>query len=124
MTAPAPESADFSLACYSSTLRAYLADGYAVTGFRDYLEKPTERHLVLRHDIDNDIDLALRVARVDAQAGCTSTFFLRVHARGYNLLSLPSLICVREMEELGHEVQLHLEGGFREVLGGTDFDWA
>jgi len=115
---------DFSLACYSSTLQAYLADGYAVTSFRDYLADPHAKHMVLRHDIDNDIQQAIRVARADAEAGCTSTFFLRVHARGYNLLSLPSLVCIQEMEALGHEVELHLEGGLREVVGGTDMDWA
>jgi len=115
---------DFSLACYSSTLQAYLADGYAVTSFRDYLADPHAKHMVLRHDIDNDIQQAIRVARADAKAGCTSTFFLRVHARGYNLLSLPSLVCIQEMEALGHEVELHLEGGLREVVGGTDMDWA
>lgn len=124
MNASDPEKADFSLASYSSTLRAYLADGYAVTSFQEYLAEPHPQHMVLRHDIDNDIHLALRVARVDAEAGCTSSFFLRVHARGYNLLDLPSLVCIREMEQLGHEVQLHLEGGIREVLGGDDLDWA
>jgi len=120
----AHESPDFSLACYADTLRAYRADGYAVTSFRDYLAEPHAKHMVLRHDIDNDIQQAIRVARVDAESGCTSTFFLRVHARGYNLLSLPSLVCIQEMESLGHEVGLHLEGGLPEVVGGTDTDWA
>lgn len=124
MSSSEAANADFSLACYSDTLRAYQDDGYAVTSFRDYLVQPREKHMILRHDIDNDIHLAARVARVDAQAGCTSSFFLRVHARGYNLLSLPSLTCILEMEQLGHEVQLHLEGGLREVLGGEDVDWA
>lgn len=124
MNASDAEKSDFSLASYSSTLRAYLADGYAVTSFQEYLADPHAKHMVLRHDIDNDIHLALRVARLDAEAGCTSSIFLRVHARGYNLLSLPSLLCIQEMEQLGHEVQLHLEGGFHEVLGGDDFGWA
>ncbi len=80
--------------------------------------------MILRHDIDNSIEQALRVARVDAEAGCSASFFLRVHARGYNLLSLPSLEIIREMEALGHEVQLHLEGGLCDVLGSNNEDWA
>lgn len=115
---------DFSLDSYSSALKAYRAAGYAVTGFRDYLADPQDKHLILRHDIDNSIEQALRVARVDAESGCSSTFFLRVHARGYNLMSLPSLQIIREMEELGHEVQLHLEGGINEVLGLDNDEWA
>jgi hypothetical protein len=114
----------FSLAVYSETLRSYTDAGYAVTSFREYLDDPQPRHLVLRHDIDNSIEQAMRVARVDAEAGCTSSIFLRVHARGYNIMSLPSLTYIQAMEELGHEVQLHIEGGLCEVVGGDNLEWA
>lgn len=119
-----PSKRGFSLKDYSETLKSYLDHGYSVTSFDRYLEEPNSKHLILRHDIDNSIEQALRVARVDAEAGCTSSIFLRVHARGYSLTSLPSLLAIREMEELGHEVQLHLEGGICEVLGGDNFEWA
>ena len=115
---------DYSLRSYSETLHAYKDAGYAVTGFSQYLANPQEKHLIMRHDIDNTIEQAMRVARVDADAGITSTFFLRVHARGYNLLSLPSLQIIQEMEQLGHEVQLHLEGGLCDWLGGDNASWA
>lgn len=115
---------DFSLKSYSDTLKDYREAGYTVTGFREYLDAPQERHVILRHDIDNSLDPAFRVAVADYEAGCTSTFFLRVHAQGYNLLSLPSLRKVREMEEMGHGVELHLEGGLNQWLGGSDVEWA
>jgi hypothetical protein len=115
---------DYSLRSYAETLSAYREAGYAVTSFEKYLAEPASKHMILRHDIDNSIEQALRVARVDAEQSCSSTFFLRVHARGYNLLSLPSLRIVREIESLGHEVQLHLEGGLSDWLGGDNLDWA
>ncbi|MDI6023760.1 GCN5 family acetyltransferase [Leucobacter sp. UT-8R-CII-1-4] len=118
------EHYDYSLKSYSDTLVRYREDGYAVTGFGQYLAEPTAKHLILRHDIDNSIEQAHRVAKIDAEADCTSTFFMRVHARGYNLLSLPSLLILREIESMGHEVQLHLEGGFCEWLGDDNFYWA
>ncbi|WP_241095452.1 GCN5 family acetyltransferase [Leucobacter sp. CX169] len=105
-------------------MTAYKEAGYLVTSFQEYLESPQGLHMILRHDIDNTIEQAMRVAEVDAAAGCTSTFFLRVHARGYNLMSLPSLRIVQEIEALGHEVQLHLEGGLSDWLGGDNFEWA
>lgn len=119
-----PEGPGFSFADYSSALREFVAAGYAVTGFDGYLDDPREKHLILRHDCDNSIAQALRVAELDADAGCSSTFFVRVHARGYNLLSLPELRALRTMEELGHQVELHLEGGLQEYLGSTLDDWA
>lgn len=124
MAARKPRRVDFSLESYSDTLRAYKEDGYAVTSFQDYLADPQPKHMVLRHDIEHDIEQALRVARIDAAEGCTSTTFLRVNSRGYNLLSLPTMLAMREMEDLGLEVQLHLEGGLGEWLGGDDWEWA
>lgn len=119
-----PGGPGFSFADYTSALRAYIEAGYAVTGFSSYLADPQSRHLILRHDCDNSIEQALRIARLDAESGCSASFFLRVHARGYNLMSLPTLLALREMESLGHEVELHLEGGMDEVLGGDRLEWA
>lgn len=119
-----PEQFDYSLKSYSETLNAYKDEGYLVTSFQRYLESEQPQHMILRHDIDNTIEQAMRVAEVDAAAECTSTFFLRVHARGYNLMSLPSLRIVQDIEALGHEVQLHIEGGLSDWLGGDNFEWA
>ncbi|GAB2562054.1 GCN5 family acetyltransferase [Leucobacter ruminantium] len=115
---------DFSLHSYEETLKAYRKAGYEATHFAGFLDDPREKHLILRHDIDNDLELAARVARLEARAGCTASYFVRVHARGYNLLSLPSLRTIRELEALGHEVQLHLEGGLCDVVGGDNLEWA
>lgn len=124
MTASEQGKRGFTLKDYADTLRAYRAAGYVVTSFQEYLQNPQPKHLILRHDIDNSIEQAMRVAQVDADAGCTASVFLRVHARGYNLMSLPSLSIIRAMEAMGHEVQLHLEGGFGEVFEGDNFLWA
>ncbi|NLA66509.1 MAG: GCN5 family acetyltransferase, partial [Leucobacter sp.] len=115
---------DFSLRSYAETIDTYRTQGYAATSFEQYLAAPQERHLILRHDIDNSLELAIRVARIEAEHGASSTYFVRVHALGYNALSLPSLLIYQELEDLGHEVQLHLEGGLRECVGGNDADWA
>lgn len=119
-----PAALGFSFRDYATVLAGFRDAGYAVTGFSSYLADPQANHLVLRHDLDNSIEQALRIARIDAEQGCSSSFFVRVHARGYNIMSLPSLAALREMEELGHDVELHLEGGIGEVLGGTNTAWA
>lgn len=119
-----PRELGFSFRDYTGVLKAYKDAGYAVTGFTEYIADPQPKHLVLRHDLDNSIEQALRVARLDAEQGCSASIFVRVHARGYNLMSLPSLHAIREMESLGHEVGLHLEGGIGEVMGGSNEDWA
>jgi hypothetical protein len=118
------EKYSYSFLSYKETLETYVQEEYAVTSFSNFLQNPKNKHLILRHDIDNSIEQAIKIARIDASVGCTSTFFLRVHARGYNLLSLPSIQFIQEFGELGHEVQLHLEGGLGQWLGGSNLDWA
>lgn len=115
---------NFTYDSYRATLRDYKDEGYAVTGFSGYLNAPNSKHLILRHDIDNSLEQAFRVAELDSEEGCSSTFFLRVHSRNYNLLDLPSLQGIRRIEELGHEVGLHVEGGFSQWLGDTEYQWA
>lgn len=119
-----PEGYGFSFKDYRETLEAYKSAGYVVSGFAQYLQSANSKHLILRHDCDNSLTQALRIARIDAEAGCTATFFVRVHAVGYNLLSLSSLQAIREIETLGHSVELHLEGGIPELLGDTMDTWA
>lgn len=119
-----PDGLGFSFKDYKAALGAFVDAGYRVSGFESYVADPQERHLILRHDCDNSIEQAVRIARIDAELGCQSAFFLRVHAAGYNLLSHSSLSCIREIEGLGHEVGLHLEGGFDEVFGGSMDEWA
>lgn len=115
---------DYSLGSYAQTLDAYREAGYTVSSFERFLQGAAPKHLILRHDIDNSIEAATRVAHIDADRGCTSTFFLRVHAHGYNPLCLDSLRFMQEIESLGHEVQLHLEGGMHTWLGGDELGWA
>ena len=107
----------FSFADYRGALRAFKDAGYTISGFGAYLDDPAGKHLIMRHDCDNSLDQALRMAEIDADEGVSSTFFVRVHARGYNLLSLPSMQALRRLEALGLEVELHLEGGIPDVLG-------
>lgn len=115
---------DFSFDSYKQTLNAYQQAGYELSSFDEYLEKSSPQHVILRHDIDNSFEQAMRIAKIENEQGCTSTYFLRVHARGYNLFSLESVEFINQLEDFGHEVQLHLEGGFKEVFGGSDIDWA
>ncbi len=107
---------DFSFGDYRSTLEAYRASGYVITGFSGYLDNPQERHLLLRHDVDMSLDPALRLAEVDADLGISSTFFLRVHAHGYNVTSYDSLNKIDELHRLGHDVELHLDGGLHHTM--------
>lgn len=68
-----------------------------------------KKFILMRHDEDLSLEAARRLADVEAALGIRSSFFFRLHACQYNLLSLPSLTIVMGMREQGHEIGLHGE---------------
>jgi hypothetical protein len=68
-----------------------------------------EKFLILRHDIDFDIEKAREFAMFENQLGIDSTYFFRPNGKFYNLLSPHTLNIINEVNSLGHEVGIHLE---------------
>lgn len=94
----------FTYDWYRSFLRDLSADGYRFRSYDDELEPGS---VLLRHDVDLSPDRALRVARLEADLGVTSTFFFLVSSPMYNPLDGPAREAIRSIEALGHDVGLH-----------------
>jgi hypothetical protein len=107
---------------YSGSIQSYLENGYKVTSFAEYLTDPATKHLILRHDVDFALEPALKIGKLDAELGATSSFYFRVHAKNYNLFSVQGLSTVDHLMNLGHEVALHLEEGIERI--GQREKWA
>jgi len=97
-------SCAFDLAHYRELLEAARAGGYRFAAFE---EGPTPGDLFLRHDVDLSLDAALRMARLEADAGATATYFLMTQSVFYNLASNEGAATVATLRELGHGVGLH-----------------
>lgn len=63
----------------------------------------------LRHDCDNDLVAAVRLARIESEAGVTSTFFVMLRSAMYNALAPTNAALVREILALGHRLGLHFD---------------
>jgi len=112
----------FTLDHYRETLSRYLDAGYFVGGFRDFLDrKPQGKYMILRHDIDSSLDCALKIAEIEHEHEINSSFFIRVHATGYNPFSLHNYRIIKRLLEMGHEIGLHLEPSLPGVLGEDPF---
>ena len=68
--------------------------------------------MLWRHDVDCSVHRALALARIEAEAGVSSTYFLLFHGWFYNLLERPVLDRAREIMELGHWLGLHFDVDF------------
>ena len=114
------ESCGFTLAHYRTTLRSALDKGYAFFPLKDHFQAKTqERTILMRHDIDFDLNPAIRIARIEGELGIKSSFFLRPDG-AYNLFSHDNYQIVRELLEMNHEIGLHFCPSFASAFNE---DW-
>ena len=71
----------------------------------------SEKVIIVRHDLDFNLESAIRMASVDFELGVKSTFFLRVCARGYNIISYEGLNFINQLKEMDMEIGLHADIG-------------
>ena len=111
----------FTLEGYEALIAALLARGYHIRSFAD--AQPGERHLILRHDVDQSLEAALHLARREAAEGWPATYFVLLRSEMYNPFSPASVQALAELRQLGHGVGLHLDGalydGELEALEGA-----
>lgn len=98
---------EFTYAAYRGLLTLLKEQGYPFTDYHAYEQHP--RCVILRHDIDNSLPQALRLAELEAEEGVKSTWFVLLRTDFYNPASAASQKALRRIRELGHEIGLHFD---------------
>ena len=92
---------------YKEFLLKFLDKGYEFKLF-DELES-SYGTLVLRHDIDFDVELAYECAKIENELGIKSTYFFLLRSEFYNLFEIRTFELVRLIKGLGHEISIHFD---------------
>lgn len=92
---------------YRELLAAFLDAGYEVTPFSD--DPPSHGSLLLRHDIDFDVQYANGMAAVEEELGVRATYFFLLRSPSYNLLDDGNLSMITAMRDRGHRMSLHFD---------------
>ncbi len=100
MTAAHP----FTLEHYRVLLQTAKTAGY---GFALFDDQPNGRTVYLRHDVDNSIDNALTVARIEAELSIRSSYLFLLRSPNYNLLAGDSIAKIAAIAAMGHAIGLH-----------------
>lgn len=77
---------DFSYDFYRDLLELLSQNKYKVVNYDIW--KDYEKCVILRHDIDNDIAKAAKLAEIEYECGVQSTYFVLVTSNFYNVFSL------------------------------------
>ncbi len=107
---------DFTLESYRRLLGLALRS-YEFRRFDDF--RDAERFVLWRHDVDLCPRSALALARIEAEAGVSATYFFGLHSEFYNLLEAETTECAKEIGALGHSFGLHFDCSFHDIRNET-----
>jgi len=104
----------FTFASLEYCFQAALDRGYQVVSCLDYATRYRSgsrppKLLINRIDVDVSVRRAERLGELFDRLGITATFFFRLHATEYNLLSFENYRIVKSLQAAGHEIGYHSE---------------
>lgn len=110
---------EFTYRAYRELLGLLRENDYFIRGYHDY--EDTARCVILRHDIDNSLPQAVRLAELEAEEGVRSTWFVLLRTDFYNVFSKAGKAALDRILALGHEIGLHFdEASYVPALGADE----
>jgi hypothetical protein len=94
---------DFTLNTYRRLLNYLQKQGFLFQTFAEFILKPGDRVIILRHDVDRLPENSLKFARIQTEKGILGSYYFRVVSE-----SLDEKI-IKEICSLGHEIGYHYE---------------
>lgn len=94
---------DFTVNTYQKLLDSLINAGYNFQTFTEFLEKPEERTILLRHDVDDKKLNSLQFAKIQHKRGIKGTYYFRMVPQSYDEY------VIKEIADLGHEIGYHYE---------------
>ena len=94
---------DFTVKKYKQLLAALKLEGYHFQTFKEFIETPASKMIILRHDVDLLPHNSLVFARLQADAGVKGVYYFRAVPESWNEE------IIKEIASLGHEVGYHYE---------------
>lgn len=107
---------DFTVDKYKELLNALIKQGYDFQTFEEYLKNPSDRTVMLRHDVDALPENSLRFARIQKDLGLKGVYYFRDVPQSWDVS------IIKEIDALGHEVGYHYET-MDTANGDIDLAW-
>jgi hypothetical protein len=108
----------FTYSDYRALLSIIKNCGYVIRDYHNYMGVGTP--CILRHDIDFDVEKALKMAKLEAAVNVKSTYFVLLNTNFYNVCASDTLKMIKEILALGHEIGLHYDEAHFDIPT-TDF---
>lgn len=104
---------DFTLRNYKKLLKLALKN-YEFSFFN--LEEISDsKFMILRHDLEFSVPIALKMAIIENELGIKATYFVQLHGDFYNALEKTTFRHLKKIESLGHRLELHFDAHFWDI---------
>lgn len=104
----------FSYNHYIKTCNAYKDNKYNFC-FLDTNVKKEKKQIYMVHDVDFDLDNAIKLSALESKNKIVSTYFIRIGAKNYNIFNEASKNKVKEILKHGNKIGLHYERTFNNL---------
>lgn len=105
---------DFTLDNYKSLLKK-AKEKFSFSAFKDDYPESFDKIIILRHDVEFSVPIALQMAEIENSLGIKSTYFIQLHGDFYNTLEKRTFDYLQKIESFGHELALHFDAHFWEL---------
>jgi hypothetical protein len=94
---------DFTVLTFRALIKRLSGAGYLFQSCREYHDSPSERVVILRHDVDKLPGNSLALAEIEHEAGISGTYYFRSCNGGFEKET------IKQIRKLGHEIGYHYE---------------
>lgn len=97
---------NFSFEHYREMLKLIKNKGYKSTF---YDEECDGKQVIIRHDVDLDLDAALEISKIESELGMKSVYFIWIGSPFYNIFETRYKKVIEEIIKGGHEIGIHYD---------------
>lgn len=106
-----PENTErkFSYSYYQDVIKLFREKNYRFIFFDDKNYNKNHNKIILRHDVNFDLNKALNLAKIEKSINIKSTYFFLLSNKNYNIFNHSNLKIIKKIESLGHKIGLHFD---------------
>ncbi len=97
----------YGLKNYSKIIKILKSNNLIIT--KNWHKKNYSNQVLLRHDVDFSIELAVKLAKFEHKHKVKSSYFFMTTSNMYNLFSKKNIELVKIIKSFGHKISLHFD---------------
>lgn len=98
---------EFTYDSYKNMISLLKKEKYKFCNYENYLNKT--KCIILRHDIDMNLEKAVEFAEMEKELGVYATYFILMTSDFYNICSKRNVEAICKIKQLGHNIGLHFD---------------